>query len=301
MAVALPASHEASTPHRSQPLRAVDWLLLGYLSIVSVVALARAPEQPDCWWLLLAHGLFVVFLALLTRVRLGPVGQALREVYPLFLLAGLYSELDVLNGAADLRIYDALVQRWELALFGSQISQEWYRTAPSRFLSFLFHGAYFSYYFIVSLPAFYFLWRRDFPAARHFVLVVMTTFVLCYLVFIFFPVAGPSYVFPPPPDWLLDNPAARLVYQTLATGSSYGTAFPSSHVAATVAAAIAATRGSRRLGLTLLTPTILLLLVVVYCQMHYGVDAMAGVMVGGAVGVGTRTQKWKVTKVASDK
>ena len=68
----------------------------------------------------------------------------------------------------------------------------------------------------------------------------MTTFVLCYLIFIFFPVAGPYYMFPRPAAWFLDNPAARLVYDTLAEGSSYGAAFPSSHVAASLAATLSA-------------------------------------------------------------
>ena len=129
------------------------------------------------------------------------------------------------------------MQRWELALFGAQVSRVWWQAAPSALWSTVLHGAYFSYYFIVSVPAFYFLWRGDLAAVRRFVLAVMTTFVLCYLVFIFFPVAGPYYVFPRPADWFLANPAARLVYDTLAEGSSYGAAFPSSHVAATVAAA----------------------------------------------------------------
>jgi membrane-associated phospholipid phosphatase len=112
---------------------------------------------------------------------------------------------------------------------------------------------------------------------------VMTTFVACYLVFIFFPVAGPYYTFPRPAAWFLDNPTARLVYRTLAQGSSYGAAFPSSHVAATVAAALAAWQGSRRLGLALLLPTVLLSVGVVYCQMHYAVDAIAGLVVGAAI------------------
>ena len=120
-------------------------------------------------------------------------------------------------------------------------------------------------------------------SARRFVLAVMTTFVVCYLVFIFFPVAGPYYMFPRPSPWFLDNAAARLVYNTLAEGSSYGAAFPSSHVAATVAAALAAATGSRRLGLALLVPTILLGVGVVYCQMHYGVDALSGLLVGVVV------------------
>jgi membrane-associated phospholipid phosphatase len=42
-------------------------------------------------------------------------------------------------------------------------------------------------------------------------------------------------------------------------------------------------RASRRLGLLLLIPTALLTVGVVYCQMHYGVDALAGLAVGSLV------------------
>jgi membrane-associated phospholipid phosphatase len=213
---------------------------------------------------------------------LGRFGRNLREIYPLVLLVGLYGQLDVLN-AGGIRVHDDLVQRWELAIFRAQVSREWWHAHPSRLWSTVLHAAYFSYYFIVTIPAFVFLRRGDLPAVRRFVLAVMTTFVLCYLTFIFFPVAGPYYVFAQPAPWFLDNPSARLVYATLAAGSSYGAAFPSSHVAATVAAAIAGAQGSRRVGWTLLVPTLLLTVGVVYCQMHYAVDALAGLVLGAAV------------------
>jgi membrane-associated phospholipid phosphatase len=269
-------------------LRPVDLLLLGYLGVVSVVAAGRLDRVPECWWLLLAHALFIVLLVLLTRPNLGTFGRAVREVYPLLLLVGLYSELDVLNGGGAVAVHDALVQRWELAVFGSQVSAEWWQRMPSRFWSAVLHGAYFSYYAILIAPAFVFALRRDLASLRHFVLVVMTTFVVCYLVFVFFPVAGPYYEFPRPAAWFTDNVFARLVYRTLATGSSYGAAFPSSHVAATVAAAIASAHGSRRLGLALVVPTVLLTVGVVYCQMHYGVDALAGLATGAVVALALR-------------
>ena len=284
MAVVSAAPRESpvtSTP--SGRLRPVDLLLLGYLGIVSLVAAERASRLPGCWWLLVAHGLFVVLLVLITRPGLGPVGRAVREIYPLLLLVGLYSELDVLNGAGAVPVHDALVQRWELAVFGSQVSIEWWRTMPSRFWSTVLHGAYFAYYLILVSPAFFFALRRDLESLRRYILVVMTTFVVCYLVFIFFPVAGPYYVFPRPDAWFLDNLFARTVYDTLATGSSYGAAFPSSHVAAAIAATLAAGRGSRTLGWILAVPTVLLSVAVVYCQMHYGVDAIAGLLTGAGV------------------
>jgi hypothetical protein len=249
-----------------------------------VVALHRAPTHPACWWLVLANALSGVLIVLLTTPGLGPIGRMLREIYPLVLLVGLYGQLDILN-AGGIRVHDAAVQRWELALFGGQVSREWWQAAPSRLWSTVLHAAYFSYYFVVTVPALVFLGRGDVIAVRRFVLAVMATFVVCYLTFIFFPVAGPYYVFPRPAAWFLDNPAARLVYRTLAQGSSYGAAFPSSHVAATVAAAVASWQGSRRLGLALLLPTILLTVGVVYCQMHYAVDAFAGLLVGGMIPV----------------
>jgi membrane-associated phospholipid phosphatase len=282
VAVALPVSSSESATVRSTPLRAVDLLLLGYLSIVSVVAVLRAPSRPGCWWLLVAHGLFLVLLFLLTRPGLGTVGRTIREIYPLFLLPGLYSELDILN-SSSMPVYDSLVRHWEVLLFGGQISREWWQAMPSRAWSTVLHGAYLSYYLIVSAPALYFAWRGDLAAVRRFVLVVIATFVLCYLFFIFFPVAGPYYEFPRPPAWFTDNLPARLAYEALATGSSYGAAFPSSHVAAAVAATLAATRASLRLGLLLMVPTLLLTVGVVYCQMHYGVDALAGLAVGAGV------------------
>lgn len=282
MALTMLSRAEPTAP--AEPaLRAVDFLLLGYFGVVSAVALARVQSQPGCRWLLVAHGLFLVLLGLITRPGLGPLGRTLREIYPLLLLVGLYAELDVLNGPASRPVYDALVQRWELAVFGVQASTAWWQGAPSRFWSAVLHAAYFSYYLIILVPALYFVGRRNMEAVRHFVLVVMTVFALCYLTFIFFPVAGPYYLFPRPASWFTDNYPAKLVYALLASGSSYGAAFPSSHVAATVAATLASYRGSRTLGLLLALPTLLLTVAVVYCQMHYAVDALAGLAVGAAV------------------
>ncbi|HET6836596.1 MAG TPA: phosphatase PAP2 family protein [Gemmatimonadales bacterium] len=282
MALALEKSSSGSAAVGGAGLRAVDLLLVGYLGLVSIVAVIRASNEPGVRWMLLGHGLLVIFLALVTRPGLGPVGRTIREIYPLFLLPGLYAELDILNSPST-PVYDHLVQRWEMLIFGAQISREWWQSAPSRFWSTTLHAAYLSYYLIVSAPALYFAWRGNLGAVRRFVLVVMTTFIVCYIVFIFFPVAGPYYTFPRPASWFTDNFAAKLVYQALASGSSYGAAVPSSHVAAALAASITAGRVSGRWGLVLMIPTVLLTVGVVYCQMHYAVDALAGLLIGGIV------------------
>jgi membrane-associated phospholipid phosphatase len=115
--------------------------------------------------------------------------------------------------------------------------------------------------------------------------------VFWFLWFILFPVAGPYYAFPRPTGEFVNNWMARLVYATLATGSSYGAAFPSSHVAASVVATLAAWRASPRLGAAVAIPTLLLTIGVVYCQMHYAVDAVAGLVVGAAMGLAVTRDK----------
>ncbi|HEU5171858.1 MAG TPA: phosphatase PAP2 family protein [Gemmatimonadales bacterium] len=284
MAVASGAQESVALAIRRRlPLRAVDLLLLAYLAFTSLVALARADAMRGWRWLLAANGLTAVLILLLARSKLGRFGRTLREIYPLLLLASLYGALDLLSSAGGVVVYDAAVRGWEAVLFGGQPSRDWWQRSPSAFWSTVLHGAYFSYYVIVATPPLVLLVRRDLPGLRRFVLAVMATFVFCYVWFVLYPVAGPYYEFPRPTGVFVDNAMARLVYATLAAGSSYGAAFPSSHVAASVAATITAWRASRRLGLALIPPTALLTVGVVYCQMHYAVDAVAGLVVGAAI------------------
>lgn len=284
----LAAPEQAQVPHRavSRHFLAVDRLLLGYVGVVSAVALARVSAFPGCGWLLVANALVVALVLLVTRLDLGPFGRLVHDTYPILLLIALYASLDILNGSGRVAVHDATVQRWEGALFGGQPSRDWWHAAPSSFWSTVLHAAYFSYYFIIAVPTVVLLRRADRAPLRRFVFAVMVTFVVCYLVFIFFPVAGPYYAFPHPTGAFVDNAAARLVYGLLAEGSSFGAAFPSSHVAASVAATVVVWTVSRSLGLVLGVATALLTVGVVYCQMHYGVDAMAGLLLGLVVGVG---------------
>src|SRR5262249_13978800 len=49
----------------------VDRLLLGYVVVVSAVALARLSANPQCAWLLVANALIVTLVLLVTRADLG--------------------------------------------------------------------------------------------------------------------------------------------------------------------------------------------------------------------------------------
>jgi membrane-associated phospholipid phosphatase len=263
-------------PDAGHRVRPVEYLVGGYLLITSVLALVRFESQPACAWVLVANALYLLLIALFVRADLGSLGRGLHEIFPLVLLTSTYGALDILNNFGAIPTHDEWAMRADQVLFGGQISREWWQAHPSRLLSTVFHASYFAYYPIVALPVLYFLFAGRIQACRRSVLWLTATFLGCYLLFLAVPVAGPYYEFPRPDPVIMDNPMARLVYATLAKGSSYGAAFPSSHVAAAIVATVAGFLGARWVGWLLTVPSVLLSIGVVYCQMHYGVDALAG-------------------------
>ncbi len=268
-------------------LRALDWGVLAYVVIAALVAIGRIGRIPGVAWSLVADGLAVVVVLLLARPGLGRFGRGLREVYPLILVVIFYGALDLLTGHGGIPTHEPTIQRWELAVFGEQVSHTWWRHHPSQFWSTLLHAVYASYYLIVAAGPIWFLARGDRPNLRRTVAAISATYGICFVIFLLYPVAGPNYEFPRPSAAFTANLPAHLVYSLLQRGSSYGAAFPSSHVAAALTAALVSFRGSRALGAVLLVPALLLPVAVVYIQMHYGMDAIAGVLLALLVYAGT--------------
>lgn len=258
------------------------WLLL-YLAFASVVALVRLGRYPACAWVLAINLLVAVLIRLLSRPDSPPWTGQLRLIVPLLLLVAIYGQIDLLNGSGSAAVHDALIQRWDLALFGLQPSRDWWRSDPSTTWSILFHAAYLSFYAIILIAPLVAMWRGDTVGAERAVEWTMSAFLVCYVVFVLFPVAGPYYQFPRPAGAFVDNFAARAAYAVTGAGSAFGAAFPSSHVAAAVASTGAGWSISRRLGLILGVLTLMLAVGTVYCQMHYAVDAIAGCLTGGVI------------------
>lgn len=274
----------------SPRLQPIDIATLAYVAIATV-ALARvvATEPPAGWgWLFVAHGLLTVLVLVAPRAReAGPVGRFVGDWYPMLLLGALYGEIGVLTLANGVS-YDAAIQRLETLVFGSQVSYRWIRETPDPALSWVLHLSYLSYYPVLyASPLVLSLGRRR-DAARHTILAVMVAFYVCYVVSLFFPVAGPRYAFPLPDNAASAVWPARAAQWLLDHGDSWGVAFPSSHVAASVVATGMALRHARRLGLVLLPFTTGLVLAVVYGQFHYAVDALAGL----ALAAGTLAMMW---------
>jgi membrane-associated phospholipid phosphatase len=259
----------------------LDRWTLGYLAFTS--ALVVASRRPGAAVMLLAHAILAgLTLAAPALRRRGGAFAFVGEFYPLMATVVLYTVVGLVNSAARVS-HDAAVQAWEQALFGGQPSHDWIRAAPWPWLSWLLHGGYLSYYFILA-GAPLALWlsgRRD--GARRAALATMVTFYICYVTFLLFPVAGPRYLFPHARNAATETAIARFVQGLLERGAAWGTAFPSSHVAASLAAAGTTLSEWRPLGVVLLAAAGVLTLGTVYGQFHYAVDAVAGAALAGVV------------------
>lgn len=265
-------------------LKAIDAATLLYAAVATAaLGVAAAKEFARWGWLALAHALLVLLVLSAPRARrAGPVGRFLAEWYPMILVGALYAEIGVLNVDTGFH-HDRWAQRLEEWVFGSQVSYRWIRAMPGVAFSWLMHACYLAYYPVLYAAPLG-LWlggRRD--AAARTLLAVMVTFYICYAVFLFFPVAGPRYAFDLAHNAATGIPPARFAQWVLDRGDSWGAAFPSSHVAASVVATVMALRAWRRLGIVLAPFTLGLGFAVVYGQFHYAVDALGGVAVAGAV------------------
>ncbi|MBI2401576.1 MAG: phosphatase PAP2 family protein [Gemmatimonadetes bacterium] len=263
----------------------MDRLLLAYVGFVTAVILFRgAILESGTVWLLIMHAWFAALLFLCTGPgRRRRFGRLVHDLYPLIMLLPFYGAFGVLNaqvGWERVLANDRVVQAWEAGLFGSQVSYQWIRRSPSVFWSALLHLAYFAYYAVVVLTPLVLALRGQPDGARRVIYTTMVAFVICYVAFVLFPVAGPNYAFPHPTGPVREVWSARLVYGVLAQGSSFGASFPSSHVAAAVAATLAALTHWRPLGWTCAVLTGLMAVGTVYCQMHYVIDATAGLIAG---------------------
>jgi membrane-associated phospholipid phosphatase len=272
------------------PLAPIDRATLAYAAVALAFNLVRGPHAWPSVVLLPLGLLMVGFVAAVLAPRgrrAGPLARFLAEFYPLVLTVGLYTHVGLVNTAGG-SSHDTVVQHWEESLFGGQPSIEWIRAFPSPGWSAIMHGAYLSYYLVlVAAPLGLWIAGRR-PAARQTLLRVMVALYACYTIFLAFPVAGPRYLFPPATNAATAVPIAVFTQRLLEEGSAWGTAFPSSHVAAALVAAMCAWRGWRPLGAVLVPAAVLLSLATVYGQLHYAVDALAGAVVAAIIS-GRRT------------
>lgn len=262
------------------------WLLLS----APVLAVPVPPVAPRLGLLALHLGVALILLRQPLDDRALPgdrrIWSAARDWLPLLVLPLFYWETPLLaetfHGGM---MYDWIVYGWEQTVFGGQPSLTLAARWPWLWLSEPLHAAYLSYYLIGLGPAavLYLMNRRS--AFRRVVFTTVVALIVHQAAFVAFPVLGPRYLFPAPTGPLEAGPLYQLTHRLLESASSPGTAFPSSHVGISVAITIALFREGVRAAPWVALLTTLLAISTVYGGFHYAVDALAGVALGGAVGL----------------
>jgi membrane-associated phospholipid phosphatase len=227
---------------------------------------------------LLAHlailGYTLLLLAAPARARRAAMDWLVLTIGPV-----MYVELRWIIAGVGLPHRDAWAIAWERALFPTNPSATLAPRFSSLALSEALHLAYAAYYLLVYLPpiALYLRGRRD--AFMATVLALTIVYGICFVTYAAFPVDGPRYLVGPAAA--PDGPVRAFVLALLDQGSSRGTAFPSSHVAASVVSSLCALQYQRRVGVFIAVVTAALTVATVYGGFHYAVDALVGVILGG--------------------
>jgi membrane-associated phospholipid phosphatase len=263
-------------------------LIATYLVLSLWPAMRDARATHDARALLVHVALLAAAAALAATTR--PALRTLRDLVPLSVGAFLYVELRWLIPALGRPHADATVIGWERALFPTNPSATWAPSLPSLPVSEALHLAYASYYLLVLVPPVLLYLRGRRTEYARTMLALVLVYAVCFLTYLVFPVDGPRYLVGAAAA--PEGPVRSLVLHLLAAGSSRGTAFPSSHVAASVVASLCALRFQRPVGLVVAVSTLGLALGTVYGGFHYAVDALAGVITGLAAW-GLATVLWR--------
>ncbi len=285
-------------------LLAVEWVMLGYLLLTLLLALFTYTKlhHPDQ---LIWGRLHVVIMtaAMWLVYRLIPCRfiHLCRICAQLLLLSWWYPDTYEFN-----RMFpnlDHLFAGWEQQLFGFQPALVFAQQLTHPVFSELMHLGYASYYPLIALVAVYYFFQRyqEFDRA---VFIILVSFFVYYVIFIFVPVAGPQYyfpaagieqiaegIFPNLHDYFATHDEAMTMpgyadgffYQCVESAHQAGerptAAFPSSHVGITTILLFLAWRTRNKL----LTATVLLLLILmcfatVYIRAHYAIDVIGGLL-----------------------
>ena len=287
-------------------LMVFEKVAIAYAALTTLLVLFLYTRMSDPSAILMARVRFLAMtLALWGVYRLVPCRLMLgiRGVVQLALLGLWYPETYDFN-----RLFpnlDHLFAQWEQQLFGCQPALLFSQVLPSHVASELFDMGYGSYYFMIAVTAmFYFAFRyREFERATF---VILASFFVYYLIYIFLPVVGPTFyyhavglktiaegVFPNVHDYFLTHTASlpspgytdgvfyQFVEDAKAAGERPTAAFPSSHVGvSTICMLLAWHSGNRRLFFVYLPFYISLCCATVYIQAHYLIDAIAGLITG---------------------
>lgn len=278
-------------------------ILYNLLTTLFIIVLYNSLNDPQK---MLTDRFFILLLTFVpvfiyTRYP-SPATRFLRIVGQLSLLSYWYPDTFEFN-----RIFtnlDHIFAQLDLSLFGCQPALMFEQVCSSFWVREAFNMGYFAYYPMIASIVFYYFFARNKEVERC-TFILVGSFYIFYIIYMFLPVAGPQFYFPViDPDLVAAGPYpeignyfnlhpeisiaqsgkgglfTHLVGMAQASGERPTAAFPSSHIGISTVIIILAWRAKKGLFLALLPFYILLCCATVYIKAHYLVDAFAGVVTG---------------------
>jgi membrane-associated phospholipid phosphatase len=272
-----PPPHERTWPLVSDA-RGLSLVWLGGFLATSAILLARSGHLV----LAIVHAVVIAVTIWSARGR-GSSARIVGDLLPLVVTPLLYGEIPLLIAAIGSTYHDALVAGWESRLFGGQPSRAMAGALPSVAVSELLHAGYLAYYPLIFVPPLLLFATARRRALHQTVLALTITYIVCWVIFAFFPVEGPRYLWSAPAG-VPTGPFRNLAVRILAAGSSRGAAFPSSHMAVSTVQAVMAWRWQQRLAPAVSVIALLVGVGAVYGGFHYATDMFAGALLGALAG-----------------
>ena len=173
----------------------LEWVMVGYLALTLLIVFFTYTklENPDAMiWGRIRVAFITVAMWAVYRMLPCRLTLFLRITVQLALLGWWYPDTYEINRM--LPNLDHVFAQWEQDVFGCQPALLFCKDMPWAVVSELMHMGYAAYYpMIVFVVVYYFLFRyKEFERASF---VVLTAFFIYYLIFIFLPVAGPTFYY----------------------------------------------------------------------------------------------------------
>lgn len=265
---------------RIEALKPVEVTFSAYL-LFSALVIVLTKNRIEHWippivFRALILSLFAALLVIKQNQRI----EYLRIFLPFLFIGYLYSETDVFNNLIFSEYFDRHLAVIDYRIFGFQPSIEFSKHIPSRLFSELMFFGYFSYFAItIGLPSYIYL-RIDKKIGEKFASIIINSFLIFYILFSLFPVAGPQYYFSKEliqiPSGFVFEPIIRFV-QFL--GERPTGAFPSSHVSICFMLLWGCGKLTPRLLFIIIPVSVLLILSTIFIGAHYATDVIAGIVV----------------------
>lgn len=181
---------------------------------------------------------------------------------------------------------DAALFELDRTLWGGISLPEHFFRLERIWLSELLSGAYFCFYFVVLLPVIWFSIRRREHEAKSFFFGLSYLYLIGFAGYLLVPAGGPYMAFPELfPYPVHGGPMTAFLTARVAEGITGMDVFPSLHSGITLFVAgfflTARSRPGYRAVSSLLLPIVAgVILATVYLRYHYGIDLVAGLLLG---------------------